>query len=43
MEHALQAGVGVGGELRFLMVNGDLMGKTPEAALKGDFPFAPLS
>lgn len=41
-EQALQDGVAVAGELRFLMKNGELLPARPEDALRGELRFAPL-
>ncbi len=42
LEQACTEGCGVGAELRFVQVNGDLMTKTPEAFLLQDLKFAPI-
>ncbi len=42
LDTACQAGCGVGAELRFVQVNGDLMTKSPEAFLLQDLKFAPI-
>lgn len=42
LENALQAGVGVGGELRFLMRDGELLARAPEEVLRVDLKFTPL-
>jgi len=42
LEQAISAGCGVGAELRFIQKNGDLMDKSPEAVLLGDFKYAPI-
>jgi hypothetical protein len=42
LEQACTEGCGVGAELRFLQVNGDLMTKSPEAFLLQDLKFAPI-
>ncbi len=42
LDQACTAGCGVGAELRFVQVNGDLMTKTPEAFLLQDLKFAPI-
>jgi hypothetical protein len=42
LEQACTAGCGVGAELRFIQVNGDLMTKSPEAYLLQDLKFAPI-
>jgi hypothetical protein len=42
LDKACQAGCGVGAELRFIQVNGDLMAKSPEAVLRHDLKFAPI-
>jgi hypothetical protein len=42
LDQACTEGCGVGAELRFLQVNGDLMTKSPEAFLLQDLKFAPI-
>ena len=42
LDTACTAGCGVGAELRFVQVNGDLMTKSPEAFLLQDLKFAPI-
>ena len=42
LDTACTAGCGVGAELRFVQVNGDLLTKTPEAFLLQDLKFAPI-
>jgi hypothetical protein len=42
LEQACQEGCGVSGELRFLQVNGELLGKSPEEYLRSDLRFAPI-
>jgi len=42
LDTACTAGCGVGAELRFVQVNGDLMAKSPEAFLLQDLKFAPI-
>lgn len=42
MEHALKDGCGVGGELRFLEKDGELLNKSPEKYLRADLRFAPI-
>ena len=42
LEQACKEGCGVGAELRFVQVNGDLMTKSPEAFLLQDLKFAPI-
>ncbi len=42
LDQACTAGCGVGAELRFVQVNGNLMTKSPEAFLLQDLKFAPI-
>lgn len=42
LEQALKDGCGVGGELRFLQKDGELMSKSPEEYLRVDLQFAPI-
>ena len=42
LDQACTEGCGVGAELRFVQVNGDLMTKSPEAFLLQDLKFAPI-
>ncbi|RJR45835.1 MAG: hypothetical protein C4567_02960 [Deltaproteobacteria bacterium] len=42
LEQACKEGCGVGGELRFLQINGELLGKSPEEYLRSDLRFAPI-
>jgi hypothetical protein len=42
LDKACQAGCGVGAELRFIQVNGELMAKSPEEFLRQDLKFAPI-
>lgn len=42
LEQACTAGCGVGAELRFVQLNGDLITKSPEAFLLQDLKFAPI-
>ncbi|MDD2902544.1 MAG: hypothetical protein PHU44_08915 [Syntrophales bacterium] len=42
LEHALQDGYGVSGELRFLQKDGELMNKSPEEYLRADLQFVPI-
>jgi len=42
LDQACTEGCGVGAELRFVQVNGDLMTKSPEAYLLQDLKFAPI-
>ncbi len=42
LDTACTAGCGVGAELRFVQVNGDLLTKSPEAFLLQDLKFAPI-
>jgi hypothetical protein len=42
LDKACQAGCGVGAELRFIQVNGELMAKSPENYLRRDLKFAPI-
>ena len=42
LDTACTAGCGVGAELRFVQVNGNLMTKSPEAFLLQDLKFAPI-
>jgi hypothetical protein len=42
LDHACQAGCAVGGELRFIQKNGELLAKSPEEVLRLDLKFAPI-
>jgi hypothetical protein len=42
LEQACTAGCGVGGELRFIQKDGELMTKSPEEVLRRDLKFAPI-
>jgi len=42
LDQACTAGCGVGAELRFILTNGELLGKSPEAVLRQDLKFAPI-
>ena len=42
LDKACQAGCGVGAELRFIQVNGELLTKSPEEVLRTDLHFAPI-
>lgn len=41
-DQACQDGCGVGGELRFIQKNGELLTKSPEEVLRVDYQFAPI-
>jgi hypothetical protein len=42
LEKACTAGCGVGAELRFIQINGELLRKIPEQYLRSDLKFAPI-
>lgn len=42
LEQALKDGWGIGGELRFLQKDGELMNKSPEEYLRADLRFTPI-
>jgi hypothetical protein len=42
LEKACEQSCGISGELRFLQVNGELLGKSPEEYLRVDLKFAPI-
>ena len=42
LDQACTEGCGVGAELRFIQINGDLISQSPEAFLLKDLKFAPI-